>query len=379
MFLLNVLGIIIGIAAIVALISVGDGMQASIEDAFEDFGADKIIVMAGGFQGPATGMGGEVSLEDDDIKLIEKISGVASATGMVYSQYPIEYRGDFATVYVSGLESDDAREFFEDIASFEFESGRYYKKGETRAVVIGSIVKTKFDRDIDVGDTIEIKGSKFKVVGVLKSTGSPQDDNMIMMSVGDYRDLFGKTEELTMIYASASNVDNVDRVAEKIEEKLDDKYGEDVFSAITTEQLADQIAGIFDIISLVLAGIASISLVVAGVGIANTMLMSVMERTREIGIMKAIGATDYQIMEIFLIESGMLGFFGGLIGVIVGALMSAGISFYGSSFFIPINTSVSLGLAIFALSFSVLAGIISGVWPARKAAKMNPVDALRYE
>ncbi len=377
MFILNVLGIIIGIAAIVALISIGEGMQSSIEEAFEDFGADKIIVMAGGFQGMASGTG--VSLEDDDVKLIEHISGVSDAAGMVYNQYPIKHRDEFATVYVAGLEAEDAKDFFEDVASFEFESGRYYKKGERKVVVVGSRVKTAFDKELDVGDKVEIKDMDFKVIGILKSTGSPQDDRMIMMSIDDYRDIFGETEELTMIYASATNADNAHKVAEKIEEELDDKYGEDVFSAISSEQLAEQISGIFDMITLVLAGIASISLIVAGVGIANTMLMSVMERTREIGVMKALGATNYQVMEIFLIESAMLGFFGGIFGIILGVVMSQAISFYGETLFFALKTSVTPELALFALGFSVIVGVISGVWPARRAAKMNPVDALRYE
>lgn len=379
MFLLNILGVVIGIAAIVALISIGEGMQASIEEAFEDFGADKIIVMAGGLQGMAGGFGSGVSLEEADVKLIERVPGVVKASGMTFSQYPIKYRKESIVVYISGIGAEDAKDFFEDIASVEFESGRIYKKGEDKVVIIGSRVKTAFDKDLKVGDSLEIKGTKFKIVGIMKSIGSPQDDNSVTMPLDTYRDLFGKSDELTMIYASATDADRAMRVAKDIEEELDDKYGEGIFSAITSEQLADQISSIFDMITLVLAGIASISLIVAGVGIANTMMMSIMERTREIGVMKAIGATNYQVMEIFLIESALLGFFGGIFGIVLGTGMSKAISFYGQTFFFALNTAVTPQLALFALGFSVIVGMLSGAWPARRAAKMNTVDALRYE
>jgi len=194
------------------------------------------------------------------------------------------------------------------------------------------------------------------------------------------RELVGGKDTLTLIYAQVSNTDNIDNIADKIKDKLEDKYGENTITTLTSEQMAEMTSSIFSILTFVVGGIASISLIVAGVGIANTMFISVMERTKEIGVMKAIGATNYNIMEIFLIESAMLGFIGGSIGCVIGYALSVLVNVFAAGMLpITFEATVTLEMIALGLGFSVVVGIVSGIWPARRAAKLQPVEALRYE
>ncbi len=183
-----------------------------------------------------------------------------------------------------------------------------------------------------------------------------------------------------MIFVKVSDVSKTEKIADEIEEELDEEYGEGYYQATTSEQMAENVGSIFSILTFVLGGIASIALIVAGVGIANTMFASIMERTKDIGVMKAIGATNYNVMEIFLVESALLGFFGGLIGCTIGFILSQIITLVAGSFLpVPFETVVTIETIIMSLGFSIIVGIVSGLWPARKAAKMQPVEALRHD
>jgi len=228
-------------------------------------------------------------------------------------------------------------------------------------------------------DEIKKVGTTFRVVGILKETGTRELDTFVVIPLKTLRDVTDSKDEISVIVASADNVNNIDKVAEDIQKKLDKMHGEKAFDAITTTQLAERIGSITSTITIFLGSIAAISLIVAGIGIANTMLMSIMERTREIGIMKAIGATNTNIMEIFLMESALLGLVGGIMGCIVGMDMSNLLGRISIISGIQMKTAVTPELLLIGLGFSVIVGIVSGLWPARRAAKLNPIEALRYE
>ncbi|MDD5416766.1 MAG: ABC transporter permease [Candidatus Aenigmarchaeota archaeon] len=325
---LTILGLVIGIAAIVSLISIGSGLENAISSQLEEFGADKIMVMAsmtGGMSGP---MASGQTLSDSDADMIEDISGVNMAVGMYIKTSTVKYNDETVTTYVMGLPGKQAQEFFSDIQSIDLEKGKFFKQEDGRVAVIGNkLAHNIFDKDVRIGSYLEISNQKFKVIGIMKSAGDPEMDQAVMMPLDTARNMYEAEDELTMVYVKASDETRVDYVAKKIEEELDDKYGENTYMAMTSEQMMETIGTIFSIISLFLGGIASIALLVAGVGITNTMFMSVMERTREIGVMKAIGATNIKILEIFLIESALIGLIGGIIGCVLGFAISYAVSF----------------------------------------------------
>jgi putative ABC transport system permease protein len=335
-------------------------------------GATPVGAAAGAFSG---------SLSEDDVKKIEKISGVKSAAGVLLRTLPVTYKKEVETTYVIGIKAKEASKIFLDINAFDLDSGRYLKEGESGVADIGSaIAKDTFEKEIGIGDTITIMDKKFKVIGIMKSIGNRQDDSQIYMPLADLKDLIGGDNSISIIFVKVSDTTRISQISDDIQKLLDKEYGKKSYSVTSSEQIAESVNSIFSLLSFVLGGIASISLVVAGVGISNTMFTSVIERTKEIGVMKAIGATNYNVMEIFLVESALLGMIGGAVGVVVGFLLSQVITiFAGQILPVTFEAVVTPEMVVLSLSFSIAVGVVSGLWPARRAARLQPVEALRYE
>ena len=381
---LTILGIVIGISAIIGLVSIGQGLQQSITEQLESFGPDKLIISPGSAGATPVGAAAGAfsgSLSEDDVKKIEKISGVKSAAGVLLRTLPVTYRKEVQTTYIIGIKAKEASKIFLDINAFELDSGRYLKEGESGVVDIGSaIASDTFEKEVGIGDTLTILNKKFKVIGIMKSIGNRQDDSQIYMPLSDLKELIGGDNTISIIFVKVSDTSRIDQISKDIQKLLDKEYGEKTYSVTSSEQIAESVNSIFSLLSFVLGGIASISLVVAGVGISNTMFTSVIERTKEIGVMKAIGATNYNVMEIFLVESALLGMIGGAVGVAIGFLLSQVITiFAGQILPVTFQAVVTPEMVALSLFFSVAVGVISGLWPARRAAKLQPVEALRYE
>lgn len=377
--LLTILGIFIGIAAVVALISISQGLREAINSQFQLIGADVITIMPGKFGASMPGFG-TAPLTDSDVETIESVRGVDTIAPMLARMAKITFYGEERYTYVIGLPADKVEDVLLSMEGIKVIEGRLTSESDKYGTMIGySVADDFFEKDVGVGDKLEISEKEFKVRGRISKIGNRQDDSQIYIHMSTAREVFNTTE-ITMILLKVKSGADVERVAEDIAEELEDKRGEEDFSVMTSSQLATMVQNILGILQLVIVGIAAISLLVGGIGIMNTMYTSVQERTRQIGIMKAVGATNSDILMIFLVESGLLGLVGGAIGCTIGILMAVGVQ-YGADIlgYSMLKASISIELIAFALGFSFIIGMLSGALPARHAARMNPVDALRYE
>lgn len=381
---LTMLGIFIGIAAVVALISVTLGLQKSITEQFESMGANKLIIMPGGGFGVISTA---EKLTSIDIGAVRKTKGVDKAAELVYNMVLVKFKDEAKQAAVMGLPTDETADIMKDMEGFEAEEGRDLKEGDKEKAIIGYLIakdKGFFENGVSLRDKLVIQEREFKVVGIMKQIGNPSDDAQIYIPLDTAKEIFGKTDEIDMIYVQVKQGFEPAHVAENIKKELRDvrneEEGEETFSVQTFEQLMETFGKILGIVQIVLVGIAAISLLVGGIGIMNTMYTSVLERTKEIGIMKAIGARNMDILSLFLFESGLLGIAGGAIGVIIGVGISKMVELValGSGLGL-LKAALPWYLIAGALAFSFLIGTISGILPAVRASRLKPVDALRYE
>jgi len=393
---LTIIGIVIGVAAVVAIISIGQGMQESVAARLGSLGADLITVTpgfsrasGGGFEGRSAGSGGSINLTDKDVNVVKQVPGVLYVNGMVSGRSDMILGTDKTSVSISGVDTAVWRS----MVTTQLEAGRYLQPGDSNSIVIGySLAHETFLQPITLNRPVTIGSKTFKVVGIFVQSGGGfggGSDNAVYMPADYARDVITTNvprNTFTSIMVKVADPTLASKIADDIVAKLmpsrhvNPRTRDFTVTAFATIQ--QQITSVVQTISLFLAAIAAVSLLVGAVGIANTMFMSVMERTRQIGLLKALGATDNEVMKLFLIESGLFGFVGGVLGIIFGVLISVIISVVGLRAIGPggtMNAVVTPGLLIFALAFSVFVGVISGVVPARTAAKMNPVDALRFE
>ena len=381
--LLTMIGIFIGIAAVVSLISLGQGLGQTISEQFEQLGGDKIMIS------PGTGFGAFSSqvLTQDDLDVVQKAQGIDIATEMYYSSGKISFKGESKSTYIIGLPTDDTAKIITDMQNFEAEKGRDLKEGDKYKITIGWRLWNKdfFEKSVDLRDKIQINGDDFEVIGLIKKIGNPADDAQVYIPIETAKEIFNAEDEISMIYAQVKKGYDPDKVAEEVKEDLRDskneEKGAESFSVQTFENILETFNSIFGVVQAVLIGIAAISLLVGGIGIMNTMYMSVMERTKEIGVMKAIGAKNSHILQIFLIESGIYGLIGGGIGVLIGIGIAKLVEIIAANYLGTnlLQAYISLPLILGALGFSFIVGVISGVAPSYQASKLNPVEALRYE
>lgn len=376
---LTLLGIIIGIAAIVALVSIGEGLNQAVNQQFEKLGLDTIMVEPGSGSFVSTAV--SRTLKESDERLVEGIPGVEAVMGFYETAAVAKFKDKGASIFIIGFDPGKTS-YLEQVGYIDLADGRKLEPGDKYAVIVGeSFAANSFlDETLNVKDQLEINGQKFKVIGITKDSSFGMGfgfNNMVFTPKETVRDFFGEKNP-TEIVVKATDRTIVDDVAEKIKQRLKRAHGEEDFYVMTTQNIMESAGVVIGLIQLVLIGLAAISLLVGGIGIMNTMLMAVMERTQEIGVMKAVGATNTKVLSLFLAEAALIGGIGGSIGIAFGLLIGAGVAIVATALGFAMPVGINIFSIIGALLFAMFVGMASGYYPARRAARMEPVEALRY-
>jgi putative ABC transport system permease protein len=385
--ILTMLGITVGIAAAIAIMSISYGMQESITEQLSEM-ADMIMVTPGS---PELGSWGDLgSFTERDLKDVERISGVKVAAAMMGEMQEVEYRGEKVMVEIVGIEPRDIDAVFGETVKLEEEvdsetsaSGRELRENDRKVCEIGySVANDYFDYEIGVNDRLTINGSKFRVIGVLEKQGGFRSnvDAQIYVTKRDAVNIFD-TDDISTIFVRVRDIGEAEAIADEIEEQIDDNHKLDDFtSAMAMGGAIEDLESIFGLLQLFLLVIVSVSLIVASLGIMNTTLMSVMERTHEIGVMKAIGAKNRNILSLFLMEAGVVSGIGGVLGCVAGVFAANVITIYiYTEFNVEIAAIVKPEVLLGGVVVALIVGVLSGFYPARKASKLSPVEAVRYE
>lgn len=383
--ILTMLGIIIGVAAVIALVSIGNGVKQDIQNSISSLGSNLLMVMPGAPRTPGVrpSQGSMKSLKVSDYQAISKLDGVKAASPYTANSYVTIYQSKNWTTTVSGVSSN-----FQDVNNWTMAEGRFISsknvENRERVAVVGqTVVKNLFAGEDPVGKEIRVKNIPFRVIGVLNSKGNGtmgnDQDDVIFIPYTTAMERVEGVDYLRMVYVVASDDNGIDRLQSDIENLLRVRHSIkdtnlDDFNIQNMKSIMETMEQTTGTLTLFLGAVAAISLVVGGIGIMNIMLVSVTERTREIGIRKALGATYFVIVTQFLIEAVVISLMGGFIGIALGIGASKLIGLASG-----MSTVISVPTIVLSFAFSMAIGLVFGIYPARKAAKLNPIDALHYE
>ncbi|MBT7903610.1 ABC transporter permease [Candidatus Woesearchaeota archaeon] len=388
---LTIVGIVIGVAAVIAIVSIGEGMQASLEAQMGSLGGDLLTLTAGNSKGSrmfghgggsssvATATTEKIVISRTDLQALKGIPNIEFIDTQIRGNVDVSYLGKTGTVSLSGVE----QKTWSDITTVEINEGRFLDSADQNVIIIGGrLASSFFDHPIGINKMLTIENSAFRVVGIIDDSST----NIYLPIQMAYQVLENKEQDIyDSIIMKVKDEDQLDFTIAKIEKKLmtvrhvNNKTKD--FTISSSKQLMETRSEMMNSMNLFLLAIAAVSLIVGAVGIANTMFTSVLEKTKEIGIMKAIGAKNRDILFIFILNAALIGLVGGILGIFFGIILSEAMNMMiGASMrMLKGGTIVSLNSIIMAISVSVSVGLIAGIIPAYKASKLKPVDALRYE
>ena len=384
---LTLLGIFIGIAAVVSLISMGEGLRTAITGQFGELSVDTLTFSNAETSFGPPGSTAVKKINYNDIRLIESVNNVKIIIPRLIRVAKIEYNKAASFGYVINMPEDKEKiDFIYTNMNIEVDEGGLLDLNDKGKVLLGNdyLNENKFEKKVRIGSNIIIQGKSFEVVGILKKASTFTINSVVLMLDSDMRDILNiPKDEHDILAIRINSKENVEKAAKDIENEIrkdrKEKIGEEDFKVQTPLQSISAVNTILDVVNIIVIGIAAISLLIGGIGIANTMYTSVLERKAEIGTMKAIGAKNLDILKLFVIESGLFGLAGGVAGAVLGIflayLVSVSANFYfGNNIF---AFSINWVLIIGAIMFSFLIGVLAGLVPSYQASKLKPVDALR--
>ena len=385
---LTMLGIIIGVGAVIAMLAIGAGTEQAIVGEIESIGTNLLFVRTNyeDVTNPEP-----LTLQDAEALNDQVFApSIAAAAPIVQGQAEVTYAGKITTASLIGVTEDYTKVQNVDLSEGEFFSS-VQVNGIASAVILGAnVAEELFDRsDGLVGETVRVSGQPFRVIALLKKEGGSQfgsgdDQIMVPLTTAQARLIPGAIKnEVSMIYVSAITADNVkaaeDEVSLILRDRHNIKLAEDDFSVLSQELFLDMASTVTGVFTVFLGGVAGISLLVGGIGIMNIMLVSVTERTKEIGLRKAVGAKKKDILVQFLIESSLLSLLGGALGIVLGWLLSLGVGRIAAASDFLLKPSITINAILLATLFSAAVGLFFGIYPATRAAKLEPIEALRSD
>lgn len=374
---LTLLGIVVGVASVFSLVTVGQGLEQAVTSQFADIGSNRLIVQP---------QGESATLNDDDVEVLERVSGIQRIAALGASTAQITWEEESAIATVIGSPSGEDGDLGRSTLGANLEEGRSPRTGERFVTVVGNayVNGDQFDQNRRVGQDLTLRNESFEIIGVNEDLGNSADNQLVFVPIEQYQDLFDDEDYAYVIAETPRGADLqgfIDEIEKELRAFRDEDPGDETFSVETVQDQIDSFLGIITAVQTVVVSIAAISLVVGAIGVGNTMYTAVLERKRDIGVMKSIGAGRTDILWVFASESAFLGFVGGLLGVIAGFGLSEGIVYVGSQF-LPeqfISVSYSSQLITATIVGSTLLGLVAGAVPTYRASRLDPVDALRTE
>lgn len=386
---LTILGIVIGVAAVIAMLAIGEGAQSYITGTISDLGTNLIFIMSGNSRSEVKNI--KPLTELDAKAMVDPVQApdVLVAEPVLSSRLQVTFGAEKKSTSIDGVTPNYIK-----ISNYEYQEGSGITEehilGQASVAVIGVDVADKLfnRRDGLTGETIRIQGQPYRIVGVLKpkggGMGGSQDDLvMIPFSTAQARLIRRNSSSVDMIIVQAASADTVVKTTEDVSNILRSRHrtpiGSDDFQVISQQSAVSMVSSITNVLTIFLGGIAAISLLVGGIGIMNIMLVSVTERTREIGLRKALGARKSDILVQFLVESALLSLFGGIIGIVLGWLIAFIVGKVAAASGTAFTPVVGMNAILLATIFSTAVGLFFGIYPANRAAGLQPVEALRHE